>query len=490
MEALRDLADDFNVRDPRKLYRLARQRDLDVTQAMAFEALTGAPATRAGQVGRRGAERPAAGRPHRLQPEHAGEDEVRPGGDGRLHPGGRRGTSAEQERRDGGPGHQARRAGADGGRQELCGHDRPGQQVRHAGPGAARSRAPHEAARGPQRHCRGGPGHPDAEEGGWRARAGSGATTLSGRPGPTTRGPTRRCTARPRTWRSSRPQSSGPPRQRRQVPAQQGPHRPARPADETGQAGCETAGRLPGASEAQDPRLAFLDIARAGGEFPEPAQALFGLGAGVGKPCKTVQKSYYSSPYIYVRTGVIAFCGAKPCETSYSYRPYMHVHPGRIALCGPKPCKCPFRVWGPRQTKRVGRTIEKRNPPGTLGRPVLKKKSETPPDPLGEPLKNETPPGPVGRTIEKKIPKLLPGPLGGPLKKNPKPLPGPLGEPLKKTDPYPADPLGGPLKKNPKPLPGPLGEPLKKNRPLPRRPVGRTIEKKPTPTPQTRWADH
>ena len=38
MEALRDLAD-FNVRDPRKLYRLARQRDLDVTQAMAFEAL-------------------------------------------------------------------------------------------------------------------------------------------------------------------------------------------------------------------------------------------------------------------------------------------------------------------------------------------------------------------------------------------------------------------------------------------------------------------
>ena len=39
MEALRDLADDFNVRDPQKLYRLARQRVLDVTQAMAFEAL-------------------------------------------------------------------------------------------------------------------------------------------------------------------------------------------------------------------------------------------------------------------------------------------------------------------------------------------------------------------------------------------------------------------------------------------------------------------
>ena len=173
---------------------------------------------------------------------------------------------------------------------------------------------------------------------GWRARAGSGATTSSGRPGPTTRGPTRRCTARPRTWRGSRPRSSGSARQRRQVPAQQGPHRPAReggggrgrlpsadergeelqpsvrrraaaggrglhdrpqhggardpteagaagaagqrqrggPADETQTGGCEAAGRLPGASA----RLAFLDIARAGGEFPEPAQALFlGLGS-------------------------------------------------------------------------------------------------------------------------------------------------------------------------------------------------------------------
>ena len=53
MEALRDLADDFNVRDPRKLYRLARQRDLDVTQAMAFEALKA-------DVGRVQAPRPRA----------------------------------------------------------------------------------------------------------------------------------------------------------------------------------------------------------------------------------------------------------------------------------------------------------------------------------------------------------------------------------------------------------------------------------------------
>ena len=72
MEALRDLADDFNVRDPRKLYQLARQRDLDVTQAMAFEALKAdvgrqvqAPRPRA--LGKSAAEGP------RLQPEHPGK---------------------------------------------------------------------------------------------------------------------------------------------------------------------------------------------------------------------------------------------------------------------------------------------------------------------------------------------------------------------------------------------------------------------------------
>ena len=121
---------------------------------------------------------------------------------------------------------------------------------------------------------------------------------------PTTRGPTRRCTARPRTWRSSRPRSSGsckttptsssttrtcraPTNAARSFNPQYGDVQrlgavdsmtvrstegretllklalPAAgqrqrggPADETGQAGgCEAAGRLPGASEAQDPRL-------------------------------------------------------------------------------------------------------------------------------------------------------------------------------------------------------------------------------------------
>ena len=64
------------------------------------------------------------------------------------------------------------------------------------------------------------------------------------------------------------------------------------PADETQAGGCEAAGRLPGASEAQDPRLAFLDIVRAGGEFPDPAQA---------PPWrKTAQISLRSVPLLYV----------------------------------------------------------------------------------------------------------------------------------------------------------------------------------------------
>ena len=114
MEALRDLADNFNVRDPRKLYQLARQRNLDATQAMTFKALKAEP----------GGRRSTAG------------------GDGRR---GRRGTSAEQERQDGGPRHQAHRAEADGGRRELCGHNRPGQQVCHAGEAVHRTKRPKDA---------------------------------------------------------------------------------------------------------------------------------------------------------------------------------------------------------------------------------------------------------------------------------------------------------------------------------------------------------
>ena len=64
MEALRDLADDFNVRDPRKLYRLARQRDLDVTQANGLRGAegrrgpAGASATAPRALGKSAAEGP------------------------------------------------------------------------------------------------------------------------------------------------------------------------------------------------------------------------------------------------------------------------------------------------------------------------------------------------------------------------------------------------------------------------------------------------
>ena len=121
------------MRDPRKLYRLARQRDLDVTQAMAFEALKAdvgrqvqAPRPRA--LGKSAAE--AAGRPHRLQPEHAGKTKY---GLVVMDVFARE-AAVELLRRDGGPRHQARRKGADGGaRRELCGHDGPGQRVRWTG---------------------------------------------------------------------------------------------------------------------------------------------------------------------------------------------------------------------------------------------------------------------------------------------------------------------------------------------------------------------
>ena len=178
MEVLRDLADDFNVRDPRKLFQLARQRDLDVTQAMAFEALKAdvgrqvqAPRPRA--LGKSAAEGPN----DQLQADLIDFSQNTRGKtkyglvvmdvftrEAAVEP--LQNKNAETVGRA-----TKRAAGADGGRRELRGHDRPGQRVRHAGPGAAhRSRAPDEAARGPQRHCRGGPGHPDAEEGPGHAR--------------------------------------------------------------------------------------------------------------------------------------------------------------------------------------------------------------------------------------------------------------------------------------------------------------------------------
>ena len=77
--------------------------------------------------------------------------------------------------------------------------------------------------------------------------------------------------------------------------------------------------QLPGASEAQDPRLAFLDIVRAGGEFPDPAQALFG-----------------ANPHKFL-------CVPSPCYMSQGKPLNLHWEGGG---CFPW-------VWG---RKRVGRT--------------------------------------------------------------------------------------------------------------------------------------
>ena len=321
MEALRDLADDFNVRDPRKLYQLARQRDLDVTQAMAFEALKAdvgrqvqAPRPRA--LGKSAAEGPN----DRLQADLSQNTRGKTKYGLVVMDVFTREAAVEplQNKNAETVGRATKRA--DGGRRELRGHDRPGQRVRHAGPGAARgSRAPDEAARGPQRHCRGGPGHPDAEEGPGHARGPQGRPVE--RPLSADRFGLQRAAPRDGARRPGRRGEAaghgvqGPPRQRRQVPAQQGPDKPPHqssggrgrfpstdergeelqpsvrrcaaagrglhdrpehrgpgdpaeagaagapgqrqrggPTDEAGQAGsCQAAGRLPGASKAQDP---------------------------------------------------------------------------------------------------------------------------------------------------------------------------------------------------------------------------------------------
>ena len=170
MEALRDLADDFNARDPRKLYRLARQRDLDVTQAMAFEALKAdvgrqvqAPRPRA--LGKSAAEGPN----DRLQADLIDFSQNTRGKtkyglvvmdvftrEAAVEP--LQNKNAETV------GRATKRAA-----RELTGDDGNFVVTTDLGNEFAaldrKCRAPHEAARGPQRHRRGGPGHPDAEEG-------------------------------------------------------------------------------------------------------------------------------------------------------------------------------------------------------------------------------------------------------------------------------------------------------------------------------------
>ena len=233
MEALRDLADDFNVRDPRKLYRLARQRDLDVTQAMAFEALKAdvgrqvqAPRPRA--LGKSAAEGPN----DRLQADLIDFSQNTRGKtkyglvvmdvftrEAAVEP--LQNKNAETV------GRATKRAA-----KEPTGDDGNfGQRVRHAGLGAARKcRAPHEAARGPQRHRRGGPGHPDAEEGPGHEGGAQGRAVE--RPLSADRFGLQRAAPRDGARRArGRGEAAGhgvqgPPRQRRQVPAQQGLDKP------------------------------------------------------------------------------------------------------------------------------------------------------------------------------------------------------------------------------------------------------------------------
>ena len=113
-DLLQRLARDFNVRDARKLYQIAKRefpnqpavtvnRARDALKGGRGEAGAGPEAPEAREERGRGAQRPPAGGPDRLQPEHPERQEVRPRGHRRLHQGGGHQGPAQQERGDGGP---------------------------------------------------------------------------------------------------------------------------------------------------------------------------------------------------------------------------------------------------------------------------------------------------------------------------------------------------------------------------------------------------
>ena len=99
--------------------------------------------------------------------EHAGAQQVRAGGDGRLHPGSGHESAAQQAVGHGDAGGRGDHPGAGpGGGRELRGHDGPGERVWGAGGSpAGAGGAPGEAAERPERHGGDRPGHPDPEEG-------------------------------------------------------------------------------------------------------------------------------------------------------------------------------------------------------------------------------------------------------------------------------------------------------------------------------------
>ena len=325
MEALRDLADDFNVRDPRKLYQLARQRDLDVTQVMAFKALKA-------DVGRQ-AQAPRPTRNDRLQADlidfsqntrgktkyglvvmdvFTREAAVEPLQNKNAETVGRatkraareltgddgnfvvttdlgnefatldRELPAEAVHRTKRPEDRNAIAVVDRGIQTLkkdlatraarkggqwSDHFERAAGLQRAAPrdGARRARGRGEAAghrvQGPPRQRRQVPAqqgpHGPAHEGG----AGRGRLPSADERGEELQPSVRRRAAAGGRGLHDRPQHGGPgdPAEAGAAGAA-GQRQRGGPADETGQAGgCEAAGRLPGASAAQDPQLASFE---------------------------------------------------------------------------------------------------------------------------------------------------------------------------------------------------------------------------------------
>ena len=344
-----DLADDFNVRDPRKLYRLARQRDLDVTQAMAFEALKAdvgrqvqAPRPRA--LGKSAAEGPN----DRLQADlidfsqntrgktkyglvvmdvFTREAAVEPLQNKNAETVGRATKRAAKEL-TGDDGnfvvttdlgnefatldrelpenavHRTKRpedrnaiAVVDRGIQTLK-KDLATRVARKGGQwsdhfqqtASAYNARPHETVHGAPEDVEKQPAtefrvlqdnadkfqhNKDlTERGGGRGRL----------PSADERGEELQPAVRRRAAAAD-PAEAG-------AAGAAGQRQRGGPADETQAGGCEAAGRLPGASEAQDPRLAFLDIAQAGGGTPGACSSPFWR--------KTAQISLRSVPLLYV----------------------------------------------------------------------------------------------------------------------------------------------------------------------------------------------
>ena len=156
----------------------------------------GTQAQESGEVGSRGAQRPAAGGPGGLQPEHQRAEQVRLGGPRRLHPGDCHEGPARQAGGNGDGGGRGDHPLARPGRGQLRRHHGSGQRVPGAGGSPARrGGAPTEGPHGPQRDGGRGPGDSGSRRTSraWLPGGGAaGASTWTRRRRPTTPGRTRR----------------------------------------------------------------------------------------------------------------------------------------------------------------------------------------------------------------------------------------------------------------------------------------------------------